>query len=1105
MSRRVQLPGVMENNEFMPSKILEDLAAEEAPEYLLTTRPNTASSGGSTSVPVEDHPQGSISSTSSKKASGPGFKLPVSKRLSSVSGITDKKKKKLKEKYLQEHGLPSDTVLDSDIEDSVFGTTETAKNLPQILAPLRKPSISKQKKKKISKHSKKQKTKQPPTPIHPSQLLEQLQGQDTNPPPLPVFGVELETACANSYSHDGIPLPAFFRSCVDFIEEYGINKEGIYRVPGVQSQVTSLVNALNRGVEFSDIPPTSAAFYHHNQIRNRNQNPAESAGTQAQSAPRQIIGKEEVLSIEGSVPAPPPHDPFAVASLIKYFLREMPQPLLSKQVSLELERAIDVVDTEAQPSEFSPMQLKMQRIGEIIHSTLSRHHRYLLAWLVQHLGRVIQHSGENMMSVTNLAIVFSPALNISHRVLSILVSNTRDPKYVAINGWDVESRFSSRETHLITSPTIIPHWLFPDEAFRLRVYRAPLRPLQLRYNELNSLSLLLQPPHGRHDSIKRRGPAPLSSAIWLQGTSRNAQKLQIGSPMPTPQSEISADSFLELVEDAEELSNELFKQKSLLDFLTNKIAEGYDCNYFETLFWETQRIVTQLKRKKHLLELTDPLALRTELDRQESQLNKMHSELITTKEERPKRDKKRRDSTKKGHIEKQDSNVREADIWYTQRIITMLKRKLRQYEKVIEDSAASDSHDLQQQELPSGFLKPTPLEALDEEEVLNLTLRKLPPMLPQKTEAETPSLEPVEETEESPKMEEKAQEPVMTPPKLPVIPPRPKPEPPLPPPLPAKPAPILDLAKAKLIAEIQFLDCKQHESLANRADLFSRLNSEQEEINRIKAHIEYLLKEGGDKIWNYYVTHLASGRLLRHGCSILQSLDHLTDLESLKMEDRQSYPALMTDPTQIDALYTTSQLLGGVHVNPYEQLVNDSAQWFNHSEILNGASSAVSVGSYSEDRAGLLTSSSMEESLRLLSPAHTDKDFYKDMQRISARLDDSDSNSLAEDELSSVSGDSSSSSPLQMSASSNSSDQEEEDEEEEDVEQKPVGAGDEFEQAAVLFQLIKDNVELDKLNTALFDRIQAERSQCTELKVMLRNNLNKVAQQRNMMPAPNKS
>ena len=37
----------------------------------------------------------------------------------------------------------------------------------------------------------------------------------------PIFGVPLAVAVARSKCHDGVPLPAIFRECIDYIEEFG--------------------------------------------------------------------------------------------------------------------------------------------------------------------------------------------------------------------------------------------------------------------------------------------------------------------------------------------------------------------------------------------------------------------------------------------------------------------------------------------------------------------------------------------------------------------------------------------------------------------------------------------------------------------------------------------------------------------------------------------------------------------------------------------------------------------------------------------------------------------------------------------------------------------
>ncbi|VDQ01058.1 unnamed protein product [Trichobilharzia regenti] len=42
--------------------------------------------------------------------------------------------------------------------------------------------------------------------------------------------LEINVACNRNPSHDEVMLPAFFRHCIDYIEQYGLSSEGIYRV-----------------------------------------------------------------------------------------------------------------------------------------------------------------------------------------------------------------------------------------------------------------------------------------------------------------------------------------------------------------------------------------------------------------------------------------------------------------------------------------------------------------------------------------------------------------------------------------------------------------------------------------------------------------------------------------------------------------------------------------------------------------------------------------------------------------------------------------------------------------------------------------------------------
>lgn len=105
-----------------------------------------------------------------------------------------------------------------------------------------------------------------------------------------MFGVPLEVAVERHRSHDGVPLPVVVRQCIDFVEEQGLMQEGIYRSSGVKSKVTKL----------------RAAF---------NARPVGSATVNLSDC-----------------------EPAVVASVLKQFLRELPDPVLTRELMPAFER-----------------------------------------------------------------------------------------------------------------------------------------------------------------------------------------------------------------------------------------------------------------------------------------------------------------------------------------------------------------------------------------------------------------------------------------------------------------------------------------------------------------------------------------------------------------------------------------------------------------------------------------------------------------------------------------------------------------------------------------------------------------------------------------------
>lgn len=81
-----------------------------------------------------------------------------------------------------------------------------------------------------------------------------------SPEEQPVFGISLHLAVERSCCHDGIELPLVVRDCIDYVEEHGMNVEGLYKAPGVKSKVQYLKKLYNyrEPVNMSEFEPTVA-------------------------------------------------------------------------------------------------------------------------------------------------------------------------------------------------------------------------------------------------------------------------------------------------------------------------------------------------------------------------------------------------------------------------------------------------------------------------------------------------------------------------------------------------------------------------------------------------------------------------------------------------------------------------------------------------------------------------------------------------------------------------------------------------------------------------------------------------------------------------------
>ncbi|KAI6045164.1 hypothetical protein EDC04DRAFT_2889347 [Pisolithus marmoratus] len=159
-----------------------------------------------------------------------------------------------------------------------------------------------------------------------------------------IFGVSLVDYATSRGLSDGV-IPRIVQLCIAEVDRKGLETEGIYRVSGRHAVVQDLQRKVERDEGHFKFNPLT-------------------------------------------------DDVYAVASLLKLYLRELPEPLFR----YHLDRG-EYTEARAEHSQLSQMRSKIRRLPAV--------HRETLRAVVEHLARVAGRSEKNKMDIKNLAIVFS--------------------------------------------------------------------------------------------------------------------------------------------------------------------------------------------------------------------------------------------------------------------------------------------------------------------------------------------------------------------------------------------------------------------------------------------------------------------------------------------------------------------------------------------------------------------------------------------------------------------------------------------------------------------------------------------------------------------------
>ncbi|KAG8220143.1 hypothetical protein J3R82DRAFT_1169 [Butyriboletus roseoflavus] len=320
-----------------------------------------------------------------------------------------------------------------------------------------------------------------------------------------IFGVSL-VDYATSRGLGETEIPKIVRICIQEIDERGLESEGIYRVSGRHAVVQDLQHKIER----------NEAAFKFNRLTD---------------------------------------DVYAVSSLLKLYLRELPEPLFRYPLSDRVEHT----DGRADPGSIAQMRSKIRRLPVI--------HRETLRAIVEHLARVAAFSEKNKMDVRNLAIVFGTVVfgeeDIPKGGDLLSVQNMKDMRMddlIQNTSQLFEDPLPSTSPPLPDTPIGEPAPVYNYGSSHTKVGSIVPRPLSPRQNEDFAPRLPARPAYSIHPSLRASNPVspiqattdipPISSRPSEEPTSENTNTTTephiFISPPPSPSALSPPSSFISL-------------------------------------------------------------------------------------------------------------------------------------------------------------------------------------------------------------------------------------------------------------------------------------------------------------------------------------------------------------------------------------------------------------------------------------------------------------------------------------------------------------------------------------------------------------------------------
>ncbi|KAF9296385.1 hypothetical protein BGZ88_012773 [Linnemannia elongata] len=202
-----------------------------------------------------------------------------------------------------------------------------------------------------------------------------------------VFGVTLEQAMEQGRVQPGYELPAVVYRCIEYLNAHKAKlEEGIYRLNGSSAVIKNLKEKFNHD---GDVP---------------------------------LLASEDYYDIH------------AVAGLLKLFLRELPNSVLTRELHKDFLQVIELPNRQDRVDELTRLVAILPEVNYT-----------LLRALTAHLIEIVDNADVNKMTARNVGIVFSPTLGIPAGVFALLMSSfdqifhTHDGRIMPLENSDMRS------------------------------------------------------------------------------------------------------------------------------------------------------------------------------------------------------------------------------------------------------------------------------------------------------------------------------------------------------------------------------------------------------------------------------------------------------------------------------------------------------------------------------------------------------------------------------------------------------------------------------------------------------------------------------------------